>query len=293
MSSIEMTSPRDDFYQDNMATAPLRFLHLYQDLIVSGKLKDPHLKVMTLGLGCLLSRCEGSEEVPIFPQKYELLALLEGDKQSLDCYDYNPDLIALAEETLYYDPSCLEHFFKTMELAEGVEGKWVEGFVEYMKERVDLSKRLILPEIRNILWNPQDPEDAPPEIDTRYDVIIATCSALFHRYIEEEKIFPTWLRILNMLQKGGTLYVDSCSFRVIRRQEDMLPRLERATESTFSYRKIRPIIDLSSELEITCEVMRARIERTRYPILYFGAGPDASLSHLASSSYSVYAIQKS
>ncbi|MES2122605.1 MAG: hypothetical protein V4492_07510, partial [Chlamydiota bacterium] len=66
------------FYKDDMATAPLRFMHLYQDLLSSERLTDPKLKVMTLGLGCLFAHLDGgARRQATFPQHCELLALLE------------------------------------------------------------------------------------------------------------------------------------------------------------------------------------------------------------------------
>ncbi len=285
---------REDFYQADMATAPLRFMHLYDDLLSSGKLADPKLKVMTLGLGCMFARFEGkSGEHATFPQRCELRALLENNTQTLDCFDYSPRLVREASKHLGYDKSVLEHFFETMvpdapELSESVK-----KLVQHLSDRLDLEKRETLPVTQYILWNPQDPDDSPPEASNRYDVIVATCSALFHRYIEPAQVFPTWLRILKMLNDRGVLYVDACSFRVIRRDHNLRSQLETAIGAPIAFRKIPPIVSINVELapDLPAEMIQ-RLNVTKYPILYRVMGKDGKAFEIAASSYALYAIEK-
>lgn len=253
------SQPRNSTSYSRNTTSYLRYLHINHDLTTNGKLQKANLRVMVLGIGCINPLTEGKHPLEI-PQPAEIGFFMRPG-QSLHLVDHKEDLIGRARREGYlYDLTAVRNFFMEMG-TKNKDGKVV--FFPLMEPVESVSKETLgslfgqiergvsltipdRPKHKYICWDPQVRSPLPSEIQDTYDVIVATCSALFPEYIADKKhMMPTWAKILGLLKHEGLLYVDSTSYRDAFKGNTRKEELEALLSSRFVVRKIKPIVRLS------------------------------------------------
>lgn len=277
------------------STTVLRYIHLYDDLHKSGKLSQTGLKTMLLGLG-LCKSPDHIEEVYITPpQAVELSLLMNGMNQVLHLVDNNQEVLDRLDFDQYPIHSA-RHFFDTLLTSNGSK-------LRLMKPRSSKDSTRLMGIIKNIcesfaikkytpqksfLWDPQTVSSLPSEINDTYDVVVATCSALFPSYISKNRVTPTWIKILSLLKNNGVLYVDKLSYQsFIKRKET----LETVLKSHFHTTKISKLVEIEPSAE---EVLKKEfiVGRSTQTVVVFGKEGKGFTLGNGASSQTIYKIER-